>query len=492
MSDIGERLTSIGWRGDLPRGTLGALAVAGASIGVLYLVPSLAAGATVAAALALLAAARPVALVAAIPALLPLTYEPLRLGGARVSPPEFALIAACAGVAIRAGVCLAASRAASLRRAGPRARDLLSGGLGPAMLAFLAVGTLSLATVADPSHRHESLREFRWVVLEPVVYAALARWYLASAQARRLAVSLFAAGGALEGGYALARLATGHGLVVEGVVRISGTFPHPNALALYLDRPVALAAVVALAFVPRARLAWLVAAALAGLALLLTFSRGALLAVAIALPVGLVLGRRRRLAGAAVAAEAVGGIALVALASARIGSLFGGGSGSARLSIWRSALAMIRDHPVFGVGLDQFLYQYAPRYVRPEAWPERFTSHPHDLVLDLWLRLGIMGVVVGAVLATLLVRMARRAVAAGSTLGLGAACALLAGAIHGLVDNGYFLPDLALTFWFLAVVLEGEATGARATGPKEQDGIGEVGGADSRGGWRRIHRVSPL
>ena len=52
---------------------------------------------------------------------------------------------------------------------------------------------------------------------------------------------------------------------------------------------------------------------------------------------------------------------------------------------------MIRDHPWTGVGLDQFLGQYSRRYVRIEGWPEHYTSHPHDIVLDFWLSLGIPG-----------------------------------------------------------------------------------------------------
>ena len=42
-------------------------------------------------------------------------------------------------------------------------------------------------------------------------------------------------------------------------------------------------------------------------------------------------------------------------------------------------------------GLDQFLYKYSIEYVNPQAWLERFISHPHNLVFDYWLRLGIIG-----------------------------------------------------------------------------------------------------
>jgi len=149
----------------------------------------------------------------------------------------------------------------------------------------------------------------------------------------------------------------------------------------------------------------------------------------------------------------LGGV-LVLVAGDRILSLFSGGSGSLRLAIWQSSLAMIRDHPITGVGLDQFLYQYAPRYVLPEAWPERFTSHPHNIVLDLWLRLGIMGLGVAAAYVVVLVRRVHRIVGQQTRLGLGALGALVAGATHGLVDNGYFLPGLALAFWLVTAIID--------------------------------------
>ena len=52
---------------------------------------------------------------------------------------------------------------------------------------------------------------------------------------------------------------------------------------------------------------------------------------------------------------------------------------------------MLRDHPLLGVGLDNFLYEY-PKYILPEAWREPNLSHPHNIVLDFWVRLGIGGV----------------------------------------------------------------------------------------------------
>jgi O-antigen ligase len=125
------------------------------------------------------------------------------------------------------------------------------------------------------------------------------------------------------------------------------------------------------------------------------------------------------------------------------------GTNFIRVRVWQSAVAAIRDHPMTGLGLDQFLYFFRGRYILPDAWLEPDLSHPHNIVLDVWLRLGILGVVVMTGLLALVMRAllshARRlrgqdthmwALAVGAT---GATIALIG---HGLVDNSVFVIDL--------------------------------------------------
>jgi O-antigen ligase len=207
------------------------------------------------------------------------------------------------------------------------------------------------------------------------------------------------------------------------------------------------------------RLRWpLAAIALATLAgAAATLSRGAAIGVAVGLAVVVALSGRRRAwywYGAGLAGAAV---AFALLAEGRLLATGGAGGESTRFMIWRSSLRMARDHPLFGVGLDQFLYQYQLRYVEPAGWPERYTSHPHNLLLDLWLRLGILGVVVFAWLIAATARLfqaaRRRARPERRGILVGAAAALVAGLVHGLVDNAFFVPDLAVMTWFFIALL---------------------------------------
>ena len=118
---------------------------------------------------------------------------------------------------------------------------------------------------------------------------------------------------------------------------------------------------------------------------------------------------------------------------------------------------MIADYPITGVGLDNFLYVHA-QYLNPAAWREPNLSHPHNLFLDFWLRLGIVGLVfiVGYLVRFFL--FTHRIVyssdeGAARAMGVGLAGSQLAAVSHGLLDNYYFLPDLASWFWLSCSVV---------------------------------------
>jgi O-antigen ligase len=111
---------------------------------------------------------------------------------------------------------------------------------------------------------------------------------------------------------------------------------------------------------------------------------------------------------------------------------------------------MIRDHPIFGVGLDNFLYAYRETYILAGAQDDPNLSHPHNLILDFWARLGILGVVALAWLLIAFFRTSRRLYRqldeAGRVLVLALTVSMVYTLVHGLLDNSYFLVDLAYVF----------------------------------------------
>lgn len=199
-----------------------------------------------------------------------------------------------------------------------------------------------------------------------------------------------------------------------------------------------------------------------GLALFLTYSRGAWLVGVPAALVFLAALRGRRTLAVAVVVLLLAGVLLLALAGTeRLTSLLETEQGTTffRLQLWRSSLAMAGDHPVLGVGLDNFLYQYRSHYVLPTAWEEFNLSHPHNLILDFWLRLGLGGL---AVLAWLLAGFFRRGLRLHRILPAGPDSLLVAGLMagmvnfvaHGLVDNAFFLVDLAFVFMLMLAFVQ--------------------------------------
>ena len=403
-----------------------------------------------------LATIRPAASVVAIPAVIGFVFQEIPFGHARFSPQELLLVTTVTGVGLNGTWSILRARSfQGVRYVFTEFRHRWQL-FDATALVLLIIGMISLLTVALPAYRHESIRVFRWVILEPVIYYFLARWYLQKSETRQIAVVSFAGGAVLIAMIGLFDLATGRGLAVEGVTRISGVYPHPNALALFLERPFVMIVGIACVFRSNLNWKWLAAAGVVGVTLVLTFSRGAVIAAGVAIILILLIGQRRRLAALASLAGLALFAGLAATASARIDNLFSGGSGSLRLALWQSATNMIHDHLFFGIGLDQFLYVYAPRYVKPQAWSERFTSHPHDIILDTWLSLGIMGIVLALAYLGILIWTTVRLARKRSSLGLAAAGAMFVGVFHGLVDNGYFLPDLALIFWFLTAVIAAE------------------------------------
>jgi putative inorganic carbon (HCO3(-)) transporter len=206
--------------------------------------------------------------------------------------------------------------------------------------------------------------------------------------------------------------------------------------------------------------------------ILVSFSRGAWLGTLAALAVLALPALRARFGGRAAPALVGLGVVLAALAGLglTVRGDVAGGSTPIRLLLWREAVGYIRLHPL-GIGLDQFLQYHNPNSGRSLidqsliGTSEQYAAHPHNLLLDTWLRLGPLGL---AAFGWLLVRFfsAGRA-RLRDPVALGALAAITAALVHGLVDNFYFVPDLALTFWLLLALVELSAQPTAGDAPLE-------------------------
>jgi O-antigen ligase len=217
-----------------------------------------------------------------------------------------------------------------------------------------------------------------------------------------------------------------------------------------------------------------------GIALLLTQSRGALL---LGLPAALIVmcilaGGRWRWAGVGLLAlmalafiVLLSGVALPLLEGTRFANALDLQRGTVffRINLWQSALAMWRDHPLLGVGPDNFLYAYRSFYILPAAWQEPNLNHPHNVVFDFASRLGTFGLIAGAAMIIGYAQLIGRALKVNRALAIGCAGLLAAMLAHGLVDHSFFLIELAYPFMLTAGVLASTASLAKAQSRKEEE-----------------------
>lgn len=326
-----------------------------------------------------------------------------------------------------------------------------------------------------------ALHEWRTVFLYGAVFLMTLTTALHRAvdpeQDRRLLVAAWLTGATVMAAIGLWQFSAGAmTITAEGVQRVRGLYGSPNNLALYLERSVAVTLALAL-FLRRGRVRWILLAAtlVQGAALLLTFSKGALL---LAVPVmlltlcagGLDLLRRQGRSTAPLWALAgLAGLMLLALlpflGTERFQRVFdfSKGTGFLRLQLWRSSWQMARDHALLGVGPDNFLYHYRSSYILPAAWQEPNLNHPHNWFLDWWTRLGIPGLVLGLLYWSAgMARLWRafRHAHDEAALMLGLLAASAAALAHGLIDVSYALPDLMLVWaFFFALAVSAEVRG---------------------------------
>ncbi len=378
---------------------------------------------------------------------LPFYLLPRKLGPVALSMPEMILLCSVIGTALHA-----AGRWKHARRAAGLATPLdwpIALFLGAALLSLLASEVMRV-----------SLRDLRTLVVEPVLAYYLVAWFVRGRAELMLLLAGLLLGATAAAGLGIYQyLFTDHVIAVEGARRILGPYSSPNQMALYLGRLLPMAMAIAL-YLPGLRLAATGAAAVLAVGLLLTFSLGGWLAGLLAVAAVLLLRWSRTLAVMAgvIVAAIVAAVPLLSLE--RVSSHFDltRGTSFLRLQLWEASLRMVGDHPLLGVGMDNFLYRYRGGYIPPGAVEEPNLSHPHNLVLNFWLQLGILGLLAAVWLAVALLRMWRRLWLAPASASSRAVLAGIAGAgvdllAHGLIDNSYFLVDLAFHFWILAGLL---------------------------------------
>ena len=330
------------------------------------------------------------------------------------------------------------------------------------LLALLAWVSLSLAWSRDPGMGAGNVWQWYVAVLLFMIVATA----LVTPGHVRLVTSAFVVGAVLSvligfagGGLVDSSSALERATETDG--RLQGGGGDPNYLAGGLIPAIALAgALLGNVRNPLGRWTLLAGAGILAIGLAATQSRAGLIAAVVAFAAALIIYRRRRLHLLAVAA------AMVSLAGMwfatnpdaweRTTSFDDGGAG--RSELWQVAWKMTGDHPVVGVGLNNFRTR-SSEYVRePGSLSDvaLIAERPrvvHNLYLELLAETGVIGLViyVGAVLACMLAaaRAARRFDDFGNAGMASMARATLVGVIAMLCAGFFISYATDARLWFL-------------------------------------------
>jgi len=251
---------------------------------------------------------------------------------------------------------------------------------------------------------------------------------------------------------AIYQVITNQFITVDG--RASAVFTSANYLSLFLV-PVMILGMGLLGSIAR-RWRWWVAVGLTlmAVALYFTFSYAGWLGLIVG--VGVLVLCRTRFWVATISGVAV--VAVVALSQwqhpkfQQMLDLVGRSSSHVRLQVWQTALLMIKEHPLTGIGLGLFEQRYlefASRLFNPPI--ELRMLHSHNIVLQFLVNTGVSGALGFVWLVINFVRSLWRSAVGGkdilATVTMAAMAALLT---HGMLDLAYWKNDLSALFWVVA------------------------------------------
>jgi len=226
----------------------------------------------------------------------------------------------------------------------------------------------------------------------------------------------------------------GTGLEIE---RITSFFEHPNELALYLAPLFTFFLTLNIQNSKIFKQKWIEVAGLILMliALTLTFSRGAWLAVA--LVCFLLLGKKFGIKKLVVTAIIIGLVLiLIPITRSRIMLGLSDPSSQAHWQLFNLGWHKIIQNPILGTGLHSF-----------EAFN---VEYPHNIFLTFWIQMGILGLLSFCWILYLVFQSNKKQ---PTPLKLAASVFMLTILLQGLFDTPYFKNDLSVLFWFMVSVV---------------------------------------
>ncbi len=367
-------------------------------------------------------------------------------------------------------------------------RWLFSGWLMRAILAYLTVATAS-AILLNPLTL-DAQRELMRLASYVCFYYVITDWCQTQDNTRTLlkvlmvstiAVTLFGLWQAISGGYSalydvlypvqdeMAQIPAWEG-------RITSFLEHYNGLAGYLNLvlPFCLACAIGRPdSVLRTLSRWCLA--LAAIALLLTQSRGGLLAFIAILLVYTYLSARDRKAKI----RRVALVLIVCLLAAAVAGFFFQRLGEiddfttvSRLAIWAGAFTVFAQSPLFGTGFGNLRSLMGRLLNLPDGW----TGDAHNLYLELLSETGLLGLIAFSVLIVLALRTALRQLHKtenhfNKMIAIAIFAAIFGVLLHGTVDYLFHTTPQVTALFFLVLGLLTAQSSTHEIDPSRQAAI---------------------
>ncbi|TAK04135.1 hypothetical protein EPO34_03235 [Patescibacteria group bacterium] len=297
-------------------------------------------------------------------------------------------------------------------------------------------------------------------VIEPILLFLIVRDLFVTETDRMRLLQALAVGGAFAALVGIAQYALNAGIPAPWDIerRVTGPFPYPNALGLYLAPIITIAGVFLLSVFARRPQPtkqspvtiwfWSVILLLCSVAIFLSQTEAAWVSIPPVLFLAALREKRLRVPTLSVGAALM--LLVFAIPAGRhfvsTKLLLQDASGQVRIAQWQETIAFLKDgHWLLGAGLAGYPGAIEPYHTHPEY---EIFQDPHNVILNVWVELGLLGLIGTALLAWQVVRTPKR-----DWVALAASFALLQMLIHGLVDVPFFKNDLAMmTFVLLALV----------------------------------------
>ena len=123
-------------------------------------------------------------------------------------------------------------------------------------------------------------------------------------------------------------------------------------------------------------------------------------------------------------------------------------SNSERMLMWQSAWNMFLDHPLTGVGAQNYEYQYQNHYISPLA-KERGQMHAHSNIFQLLAEQGIVGFASFCLLFGMILRRSWQGIRRGSFWGYMLLFSTLGLLLQGLTEFNFGNAAVIRLYWLL-------------------------------------------